>query len=157
MLSGSPCSFYILSLKSLTNFFTNISSIIITKYIIFDSLLYTTRIVSFPVIGSNCYNQYLEDAIWRRVKNNDDTISHAEVVSVSTSCSRCSNLTFFSCSMTHFPHGLYSDFSWPICIYSINTILYPYTLPLELIPLLISSLCLSATWALWVKVITATW
>ena len=36
----------------------------------------------------------------------DDTIDCAEVVSVSTSCSRCSLLMFSSCSMTHWPHGL---------------------------------------------------
>jgi len=83
----------------------------------------------------------------------DDTIGYTEVVSVSTSYSRCSNFMFFSCSMTCLPHGLHIDFLWLVCIYSIDTILYPYALPLESIPLLILSLWLSVTWALWVKVI----
>ena len=83
----------------------------------------------------------------------DNIFGCAEVVSVSTSCSRCSNFMFSSCSMTHFPHGLHIDSLWLVCIYSIDTILYPYALPLESISLLILSLCLSVTWALWVKVV----
>ena len=94
-----------------------------------------------------CYNWYLKNATWRRVKGNDNTIGCTKVVSVSASYSRCSNLTFSSCSITYFPHGLYSDFSWPIYIYSIDTILYPYALPLSYISYLFSSLCLSITWA----------
>jgi len=81
----------------------------------------------------------------KKEQGSDDTIGYAEVVSVSTSQSRYSNLMFSLCSMTHFSHRLHIDSLWLICIYSINTILYPYTLPLESIPLLILSLCLSAT------------
>ena len=49
-----------------------------------------------------CYNWYLEDAIWRRTKGNDDTIGCAKVVSVSTSYSRCSILTFSLYTITCF-------------------------------------------------------
>ena len=84
----------------------------------------------FIILLTLCYDQYLKNTIWRRVKGNDDMIGCAEVVSVSASCSRCSNLTFSSCSITYFPYGLHSDSSWPVHIYSIDTILYPYALPL---------------------------
>jgi len=101
-----------------------------------------------------CYDQYLKDATWRRAKGNDNKISCTKVVSVSTLCSKCSILTFSSCTMTCLPYGLQTISSCLFHIYSINTILYPYALPLIHISLLISSLCLSATWALRVKVIT---
>ena len=84
----------------------------------------------------------------------DDTISYAKVVSVSALYSRCSSLTVFSCSITQFPYGWHIVSSWNICIYSVDTIMYPYTLPLILSLFSSSSLCLSATWALRVKVVT---
>ena len=55
----------------------------------------------------------------------DDTIGCTKVVSVSASCSRCSNFMFSSCSITYFPHGLHIDSLWLVCIYSVDTILYP--------------------------------
>jgi len=61
-------------------------------------------------------------------------IGYAEVVLVSTSCSRCSLLMFSLYSMTHWPHGLVMVLLCTPYIYSIDTILYPYTLPLEFIP-----------------------
>ena len=76
-------------------------------------------------------------------QESDNMIGCAEVVSVSTLYSRYSNFIFFLCSMTRFPHRLYIDFLWLVCIYNVDTILYPYTLPLEFISILISSLCLS--------------
>ena len=57
----------------------------------------------------------------------DNIISCTEVVSVSTSCSRCSNLTVFLCLMTQLLCELYIVFLCITCIYSIDTILYPYT------------------------------
>jgi len=83
----------------------------------------------------------------------DDIISYGRVVSVSASCSRCCNLISFFL----YPYAL-----WLICfmdyslchrvllvyIYSIDTILYSYALPLLYIPYPFSSLCLSVTWAL---------
>ncbi len=76
-----------------------------------------------------CYNQYLEDTIWSRVEDNDDMIGYAVVVSVSTSWSRCSDLAFSSYTMTQAPHRLYTVLSFLTSIYSIDTLLYPYTLP----------------------------
>ena len=75
----------------------------------------------------------------------ENMIGCTEVVSVSTSYSKCSNFTFFSYSMTCFSHGLHIDSLWLVYIYSVDTILYPYVSPLESIPILISSLCLSTT------------
>jgi len=40
-----------------------------------------------------CYDQCLMVMAWTRVKNNEDMISCATIVSVSTSCSRCNSLT----------------------------------------------------------------
>ena len=37
-----------------------------------------------------CYNQCLLNAVWTRVKDNNNMIGCTEVVSVSASCSRCS-------------------------------------------------------------------
>ena len=87
-------------------------------------------------------------------QESDNTISFAKVVLVSTSYSKYSNFIFSSCSIIYFSHGLHINSLWLVYIYSVDTILYPYALPLESIPLLISSLCLSATWALQVKVVT---
>ena len=39
-----------------------------------------------------CYNQCLLIMVWIRVKDNDDMIGYAAIVSVSTSCSRHHNL-----------------------------------------------------------------
>ena len=50
MLSSNLCSFHILSLSSHTNPSTNISSVVATKYIIFDNLLQITRIVFFQLL-----------------------------------------------------------------------------------------------------------
>jgi len=49
-----------------------------------------------------CYDQRLMSLAWTRVKGNDNMISYAEVVSVSTSCSRYYVLTFTLCCMTYF-------------------------------------------------------
>ena len=73
----------------------------------------------------------------KKEQGSDNMIGCTEAVSVSTSCSRCSNFMFSSCSIIHFPCRLHID---SLYIYSIDTILYPYTLPLESIPLFISSL-----------------
>jgi len=94
-----------------------------------------------------CYNWYLKDVAWRRVKGNDDMIDCAKAVSVSTSCRKCSIFTFSSCTMTCLSHRLHLDFSCLVYIYSVDTILYPYALPLLYHPFLLSSLCLSITWA----------
>ena len=74
-----------------------------------------------------CYKQYLKDAMWRRA-GNDDMIGYAKVVSVSTSCSRYSILTFFSYIITRLSYGLQLDSSCIVHIYSIDNILYPHTL-----------------------------
>jgi len=79
-----------------------------------------------------CYDQYLNDATWRRAK--DDTIGCAEVVSVSTSCNRCFILALFSYIMICLPYGLQPVSLCLSYIYSIDTILYPYALPLIHLP-----------------------
>ena len=93
-----------------------------------------------------------------KVKGNGIIIGCTAIVSVSASCSRCNNLAWSSCSMTCLLYELYIVSSWLRCIYSIDTILYPYAFPIDsynITLLLISSLCLSATWALRVKVVTS--
>jgi len=70
----------------------------------------------------------------------DDMIGYTAVVSVNTSCSRCSNLAVSSCFMTWFSHGQHIDSLLLVHIYSINTTLYPYALPLAIIPYLLKSL-----------------
>ena len=52
-LSGNSCSFHILSLNNCANPFTNVSFAIVTKYVILNKLLQTTRIISFPATNSN--------------------------------------------------------------------------------------------------------
>jgi len=52
----------------------------------------------------DCYNQYLMDATWTRVKGNDDIISCTTIVSISTSCSRYYILALSSCVMTYLPY-----------------------------------------------------
>ena len=69
-------------------------------------------------------------------------IGCTKVVSVSTSCSKYSILTSSSCTMTQLPYGLQPVFLCLSHIYSIDTILYPYALPLIHLPILIFSLCL---------------
>ena len=66
----------------------------------------------------------------------DDTISCTKVVSVSVSCSRYSNLTVSLCLITWLLHGLHIVSSCITCIYSIDTILYPYALLFIQFPLL---------------------
>ena len=51
--SSKPCSLYTLSLKSLTNPFADISSIVAMKCVIFDNLSQTTKIASFPATIGN--------------------------------------------------------------------------------------------------------
>ena len=75
----------------------------------------------------------------------NNTISYAKVISVSTLYSRHSNLTISSYSMTCLLYGLHSVSSFYTCIYSIDTILYPYTLLLELHLFYSLNLCLSTT------------
>ena len=87
------------------------------------------------------------------MKGNDIVISCAIVVSVSASCSRHLSLAFSLLTMTYSPYGLWTISSCTIHIYSIDTILYLYALPLITSPLFFSSLCLSAIWALQVKII----
>ena len=81
-----------------------------------------------------CYDQYLKDAIWRRAKGNDNTIGYAKVVSVSASYSRYSILTLSLYTMTCLSYGLQLVFSYLSYIYGIDTILYPYALPLIHLP-----------------------
>jgi len=52
-LSRNSCNFYILSLNNYANSSANVSFIIITKYVILDNLLQTTRTVSFLATNSN--------------------------------------------------------------------------------------------------------
>ena len=53
MLSKNSCNFYMLSLNNLANSSTDICSIIATKCVIFNNLLHTTKITSFPANNSN--------------------------------------------------------------------------------------------------------
>ena len=70
-------------------------------------------------------------------------IGYAIVISVSTSCSKHCILIDSSI----LPHILYCCkhmfFTWFIGIYSVNTVLYPYTLPIDHFLHFYSSLCLS--------------
>ena len=45
------------------------------------------------VSAASCYDRYIEDVAWTRVKGMMSTIGCAKVVSVSASCSRCYSLT----------------------------------------------------------------
>ena len=65
----------------------------------------------------SCYDQHLLDAAWIWLKGNDNMIGCAAYSSVSTSCSRCTILALFLCSMTRFPYVLQTLASWTICIY----------------------------------------
>ena len=84
----------------------------------------------------------------------DDMIGCTEEVSVSTSCRRCWSLILFSCTMTSLPHGLCIVSSLYISIYSVGTLLYLHTLLIITFLDFFSSLCLSTTWALKLKVVT---
>ena len=90
-----------------------------------------------------CYNQCLLYTAWTRVKDNDNMIGCATNVSVSTSCSRCDVLTSTSCTMTHLHHILWTLSSWASSIYRVDTILYPYALPIASTLISFSSFCLS--------------
>ena len=52
-LSGNLCNFHTLFLNNLANPFTNVPSVVATKYIILNNLLQTTSITSFPATNSN--------------------------------------------------------------------------------------------------------
>jgi len=52
ILLGSLCSFYTLSLKGFTNTSTTVFSIVTTKCVIFENILYTTKIALFIVTNS---------------------------------------------------------------------------------------------------------
>ena len=90
-----------------------------------------------------CYNCCFLDIAWTRVKGNDNMIGCAIIVSVSISCSRCNNLARSSCFITHSPHVQQAYSSWTTSIYSINTLLYSYTLPIDSSPTSSLNLCLS--------------
>ena len=70
-------------------------------------------------------------------------IGYAIVISVSTSCSKhC--ILIDSSILSHVLYCCkYMFFTWFIGIYSINTVLYPYTLPIDHFLHFYSSLCLS--------------
>ena len=53
MIFSKLCSFYTLSLNNLANSSAIVFSIVVTKYVIFDNLLYTTQIAFFSVANSN--------------------------------------------------------------------------------------------------------
>ena len=53
MLSCNLCSFQTLFLNNLANLFTNVSSVIATKYTILSNLLHTTSITSFFATNGN--------------------------------------------------------------------------------------------------------
>ena len=107
-----------------------------------------------------CYNQYLKDVLWRRVKGNNDTIGCAVVISVSTSCSdntigcaivisvstlcsRCYILTSISCIMPYLYCVLQTLSLWASIIYRVDTALYLYALPIVSTLTSFPSLCLS--------------
>ena len=90
-----------------------------------------------------CYDQHLLYAVWTRVKDNDNMIGCAISVSISASCSRCDILASTLCIMTYLHHVLWTLSLWTSIIYSIDTVLYPYTLPIKHTPIPSSSLCLS--------------
>ena len=113
-----------------------------------DTILENNKYFDILFIQELCYDWYLIDATWTRVKGNNDMIGCTTTVSVSVSCSRCYILALSSCYMTCLPHVLWTLSLWLYHIYSVDTILYPYAFPLIHSPSLFSSLCLSATWAL---------
>jgi len=53
MLSDNIYNFYMLSLNNLTNPFADILSIVVIKYVIFNNLSHTTKIVFFSTTNSN--------------------------------------------------------------------------------------------------------
>jgi len=71
-------------------------------------------------------------------KGYDNTIGCAKAVSVNTSCRRYWSLILSSCTITHLPHRLHIVFSLYTSIYSIDTLLYLYTLPLIQSPFFLS-------------------
>ena len=51
-----------------------------------------------------CYDQYLLEAIWTKVKDNNNMISYIIIVSVNISCSRYYILASTSYFMTYLSH-----------------------------------------------------
>ena len=97
-------------------------------------------IVSFfltSILYGSCYDEYLKDAIWTRAKGNDNIIGCAGVISVSASCGRHFNLALSSCIMTCLSCVLWTISSYTLHIYSVDTIMYSYALPLITILLLL--------------------
>jgi len=64
-----------------------------------------------------CYDQCLLYAAWTRIKGNDNMIGCAEVVLVSTLCSRCSILTWFLLFYDLFKHMYYEQFPHSFYVY----------------------------------------
>ena len=64
ILSGNPCNFYILSLKSLSNPSAIIPSIVAIKCVIFDNLSQTTKMASFPATIGNLVIKSTEICIY---------------------------------------------------------------------------------------------
>ena len=110
------------------------------------------RFFSFPPF---CYDQCLKDTsrilhgqesrVWRQwsvVPKQSQSVPHV-VGAISWPDLHVPHV-FSSCSWTH----VYLIVTCLTSIYSVDTLLYPYTLPLQFISYTFSSLCLSATWAL---------
>ena len=119
-----------------------LDSILIQFYFFFTDFISFVFILSFCYNLSlaqiaTCYDRYLLDTTWTWVKGMTMMIGYTGVVSVSASCGRHCNLTQSSLSPSC---SLMYDASWILCghslncIYSVDTFLYPYTLPLLYIP-----------------------
>jgi len=65
-LSSNSCNFHILSLDNFTDSSTNISFVVITKYVILNKLLQTTRITFFLAIRCSSYQGIKVCGIWLR-------------------------------------------------------------------------------------------
>ena len=89
------------------------------------------------------YDWHLLYTAWTRVKDNDNMIGCAAIVSVSTSYNRCYVLVSTSYIMTCLHYVLQTLFSWASNIYRVDTVLYLYTLPIVSTLIPFSSLCLS--------------
>jgi len=96
-----------------------------------------------PLYKQICYNRCLLETAWTRVEGMMIWSAAPHIVSVSTSCSRCCYLAL-SPWFPHVlnPHVYLIDEPWT-CINSVDTFLYPYTLPILQFPYPFSSLCLS--------------
>ena len=93
-------------------------------------------------------------SVWTRAKDDDNIIGYIEVVSVSTSYSRYCFLSLSSLFYNLWTCVLWTFISCLVGIYSVDTILYFYTLPIDYFPTLISSLCLKLQPELSLKVMT---